>query len=165
MSIHDPYPYKVTQLGPPNARGEQKNIDVSDLDSLVTHHPNANRNAALVKGHTVGVESPEKRTHAFIGGEFQEVEMLRSDEYRSLKPDHVLLIKDFVLDDTTKTNSRAVDVPAPIAGYIGRVDERRRRRSDIFKLATSPTSRRTLCAPSNARQSWLGFFSLRRIVT
>lgn len=44
-------------------------------------------------------ERPKSRSHAFIGGKFQEVKMHRTDEYGSLKPDQVLLIKDFILDD------------------------------------------------------------------
>lgn len=50
--------------------------------------------------------------------------MRRTDEYRSLEPDQVLLIKDFILDDTSKRNSREVDAPAPAAGYISRRDDK-----------------------------------------
>lgn len=48
--------------------------------------------------------------------------MRRTDEYGVLKPDQVLLIKDFILEDTQAKHPRNVDVPAPISGYVGRVD-------------------------------------------
>ena len=49
--------------------------------------------------------------------------MLRTDEYMALKPDQVLLVKDFILEDSplpSAARTREVDVPAPVAGYIGR---------------------------------------------
>lgn len=127
MTDHKPRTYKVTQLGSPNASGIQKNISVTDFDSLVTHHPKSNRNAAMIDGRIIGVEKPQKRSHAYISGEFQEVETLRTDEYAALGADQVLLIKDFILEDQPPTSgswTRAVDVPSPVNGYISRRDDR-----------------------------------------
>lgn len=115
-------PYLVRQLGGPDARGNQWNVPVTDLESLVTHHPGANHVARLEDGVPIGAENRERRSYAIVGGEFQEVQTLRTDRYRSLGPDQVLLIKDFILDDPTARDSRRVDVPAPVAGVIGRVD-------------------------------------------
>lgn len=105
----------------------ERNTDVASYDDLVTHHPLANFDARMVEGGLRGVERPERRSHAFIDGAFQEVEMRRTDEYRSLKPDQVLLIKDFILEgqpDSRSAATRAVDVPSPVAGYISRRDDR-----------------------------------------
>ena len=116
--------YRVIQLGPPNARGVQTNIGVDDLDSVVTHHPGANRNIRMENGAIVGAENPRTRSYAMVGSEFQEVETRRTDEYRVLGADQVLLVKDFILEDRASKTPRIVDVPAPIAGYVGRVDTR-----------------------------------------
>jgi hypothetical protein len=127
MAEDTPRTYKVTQLGPPNERGSQVNIGVADLDSLVTHHPKSNRDAAMIDGEIVGVEKPANRSHAYIDGEFQEIEMRRTDEYQALKQDQVLLIKDFILEDEVIPDgqrTRAVDVPAPVAGYVSRRDDK-----------------------------------------
>lgn len=119
--------YRVTQLGPPRGQADmQVNELVTDLESLVTHHPYDNRNARLVDGVIVNTQNPigrpRARSHAFIGGEFQEIESHATDEYGSLKPNQVLLIKDFILDDVARMDSRSVDVPSPVSGYVGRVD-------------------------------------------
>lgn len=116
--------YLVRQLGGPDANGHQWNVPVTDLDSLVTHHPGANHRARLEDGVPVGAENSLRRSHAVVGGEFQEVQVRRTDRYDSLGAHQVLLIKDFILDDPTATDSRRVDVPAPAAGVIGRVDAR-----------------------------------------
>ncbi|GGJ97523.1 peptidoglycan-binding protein [Luteimonas terricola] len=98
------------------------NAPVADLDSLHTHHPKRNFSAGLVYGLPVNAENTTTRSYAVVGGEFQEVLDGRVDKYRSLQPDQVLLIKDFILDDMTAANTRRVDVPSPVAGVIGRVD-------------------------------------------
>jgi len=115
------------QLGAPRGPdGLQSNEVVSDFDSLVTHHPRANRHAQMVEGRIVNGE--RGRAHAILGGEIEEIEMARSGRTYGLGPDQVLLKKDFILEDPDHTSgsaaARAVDVPSPVAGYIGRVDER-----------------------------------------
>lgn len=120
----DPTPYRVQQLGGPDAAGRQRNIAVSDLDSITTHHPGENHLARLDGGLPVEAENPIRRSYGVVGGEFQEIQVLRTDRYGSLAPDQVLLVKDFILDDTNAADSRRVDVPAPVAGVIGRVDAR-----------------------------------------
>ena len=74
----------------------------------------------------VRVETPDRRTHAWIAGGFQEVEVQRSDEYGALKPDQVLWIKDFILEDVVpgRATTRTVYVPAPFAGVISRCDDK-----------------------------------------
>lgn len=116
-------PYRVMQLGPPDERNVQRNIPVTHLESLVTRHPRASASASLVDGIPDGAENAMSRSYAVIGGEFQEVQAQRTDrKYRSLDPDQILIIKDFILDDTAVPDSRRVDVPSPLAGVIGRVD-------------------------------------------
>lgn len=123
MPANDSTPYRVTQYAYPDPGRPPRNIAVTDLASLVTHHPFSNRNARFEGGVPIDVEHEHNRSYAFIGGELQEVQALRTDrKYRSLAPDQVLLIKDFILDDPTASDSRRVDVPAPVAGIIGRVD-------------------------------------------
>ncbi len=115
--------YRVTQYALPDRERPPRNIGVTDLESLVTHHPLANRNGRLVDGLPAEVENEEARSYAVVGGELQEVKVLRTDrKYRSLAPDQVLLIKDFILDDPSAADSRRVDVPALVAGIVGRVD-------------------------------------------
>ncbi|MEN1970875.1 peptidoglycan-binding domain-containing protein [Luteimonas sp. MJ204] len=114
--------YLVRQLGGPDASGNQWNVPVTDLESLVTHHPGANHRAGLEEGVPFQAENSVRRSYAVVGGEFQEVQVRRTDRYGSLAPDQVLLIKDFILDDPAARDSRRVDVPAPAAGIIGRVD-------------------------------------------
>lgn len=116
--VAGPTPYVVKQYVF-DGRGE-RNEEVADLEGLVTHHPRANQNARMVDGRFQHVERPTRRSHAFIGGEFQEVEMPRTDEYRSLDADQVLLVKDFILENAQ--GRRRLDVPSPLAGYVGRVD-------------------------------------------
>src|SRR3546814_14306886 len=75
-------------------------------DDVATHHPNTNFNAQMVDGILRNVERPQRRSHAFIDGEYQETETPRTDEYHSLKPDQVLLIKDFILEDVPAAGVR-----------------------------------------------------------
>lgn len=120
-----PTHYQVRQLGRPDARGDQWNVPVTDLESLVTHHPGSNQAARLEGGVPVEAENPLRRSYGVVGGEFQELQTVRGgSSYRGLRPDQVLLVKDFILDDPTTADSRRVDVPAPVAGVIGRVDAR-----------------------------------------
>lgn len=116
--------YQVKQYSYDGEHGE-RNTDVRSYDDLATHHPMANFNARMVDGALRNVERPERRSHAFIDGKYQEVEMLRTDEYRSLKPHQVLLIKDFILEDVLEggQRTRSVDVPAPTAGHVSRRDD------------------------------------------
>jgi peptidoglycan hydrolase-like protein with peptidoglycan-binding domain len=109
-----------------DAHGE-RNEDVHSFDELVTHHPRANRNARLVDGELQNVERPLRRSHGFIDGEFQEIEAARTDEYRSLNQTQALLVKDFILEDRPREGAavtRLIDVPSPVAGYVGRRDDR-----------------------------------------
>lgn len=118
--------YRLLQLGAPDRNLVQTNEEFSDLDGLVTHHPGANRNAEVLNGVVVRPENPVTRTYAVVGGEIQEIEAARTDEYRALGRDQVLLVKDFILEDSRiesgQRGVRQVDVPAPMAGYIGWVD-------------------------------------------
>ncbi len=119
--------HRVLQLGAPDAHGNQTNIPVTDLESLVTHHPKGNRHAAMIDGVIVGVESRTKRSYAYIGGEFQEIETRRTDEYGALAPDQVLLIKDFIIESRRASDAgwtRQLDVPSPISGTVSRRDDR-----------------------------------------
>ena len=110
--------YRVIQKGP------SANIPATDFESLVTHHPGDNRNAHMEDG--VIVDGERGRLHAYVGGEIQEVEIARRGNAYGLKPDQVLLKKDFVLEHpdhpTMSAAARRVDVPSPISGYVGRVD-------------------------------------------
>lgn len=120
--------YRLLQLGAPDRNRVQRNENFEDLDGLVTHHPDFNRNARLQEGVVIRAENHATRTYAVIGGEIQEVEARRTDEYRALGRDQILLVKDFILEDSRirsgQYGAREVDVPAPISGYIGRVDIR-----------------------------------------
>src|SRR3546814_9969283 len=113
--------YKIKQYFYDAERGE-RNTEVRSYDDLATHHPKSNFNAQMVDGILRNVERPQRRSHAFIDGEYQETETPRTDEYHSLKPDQVLLIKDFILEDVPAAGvrTRVVDVPAPVAGYVSR---------------------------------------------
>lgn len=128
MEETDTAPYRLLQLGAPDRRGVQRNERFGDLDGLVTHHPGANRHAHLVDGVPQRVENAARRSYGVIGGEIQELETLRTDEYRSLRADQVLLVKDFILEDSRVAPGgagvRDVDVPSPMPGYVGRVDAR-----------------------------------------
>ena len=118
--------YRLLQLGAPDRNDVQRNESFNDLEGLVTHHPGKNRNAEVVNGVVVRGEKPAKRSHAVVGGEIQEVELARTDEYHALGPAQVLLVKDFILEDSRIASGqrgvRQVDVPSPLAGYIGRID-------------------------------------------
>ena len=120
--------YRLLQLGAPDRNDIQRNESFNDLEGLVTHHPGKNRNAEVVNGVVVRGEKPAKRSHAVVGGEIQEVELARTDEYHALGSAQVLLVKDFILEDSRIASGqrgvRQVDVPSPLPGYIGRVDTR-----------------------------------------
>lgn len=127
MTNEMPSTYRVIQLGAPREPdGRQSNEAVIDFDSLVTHHPGANRRAQMLDGRIVNGEPG--RNHAIIGGEIEEIEMARPGRAHGLGPNQVLLKKDFILEDPDQpamsAAARAVDVPSPVAGYIGRVNER-----------------------------------------
>ncbi len=66
------------------------------------------------------------RQHAYIGGEIQEIEIARNGKTYDLKTDQVLLKKDFIIENpnhpTMSADARKVDVPSPIAGYVGNVN-------------------------------------------
>ncbi|MCF7221615.1 peptidoglycan-binding protein [Marilutibacter chinensis] len=122
-----PSTYRIIQLGPPRPpNGLQSNEPVTDFDSLATHHPGANRDARMQDG--VIINGQPRRAHAYIGGELQEIEVARDGRTFGLNPDQVLLKKDFILEDPNHPSmsraARAVDVPSPVSGYIGRVSER-----------------------------------------
>ena len=120
--------YRLLQLGAPDRNRVQRNEAFGDLEGLVTHHPDRNRNAELMNGVVIRGENHVTRNYAVVGGEIQELEVARTDEYHALGPDQVLLVKDFILEDSRIASGqrgvRQVDVPAPFAGYIGRVDAR-----------------------------------------
>ena len=81
----------------------------------------------MVDGVIVGVESSTKRSYAFIGSEFQEIETQRTDEYGTLAPDQVLLIKDFIIESRLPGEAgwtRELDVPSPASGTVSRRDDR-----------------------------------------
>lgn len=126
MDDHTLPRYRLLQLGAPDPNGVQRNVGFDNLEDLVTHHPGANRRARLVGGVPTGVENARRRSYGVIGGEIQEIETARTDEYRTLKQDQVLLVKDFILEDARiasgGTGVRDVDVPSPVAGHVGRVD-------------------------------------------
>lgn len=117
--------YRVQQLHSQRLGNEP----VDTLDGLVTHHPISNRNARLQEGVPVDVEDARARSYGVIGGEIQELETRRTNGNGAglLGPDQVLLIKDFMLEDSrlpAGPQSRSVDVPAPVAGIIGTVNVR-----------------------------------------
>jgi len=118
--------YRVLQLGAPrDATNLQFNESVTDFDSLVTHHPGDNQNARMRDG--VFIEGQRARVHALIGGAIEEIEISRRGITYFLKPDQVLLKKDFMLEDPNvpqwTKEAREVDVPSPVSGYVGRVDK------------------------------------------
>src|SRR3546814_5750641 len=90
----------------------------------------------MVYGILRNVERPQPRSHAFIDAEYQETETSRTHEYHSLKPDQVLLIKHFILEDVPAAGvrTRAVDVPAPVAGHVRRRDDR----NGVVGIADNP---------------------------
>ena len=122
-----PSTYRVIQLGAPREPdGRQSNEVVTDFDSLVTHHPRANRHARMQDGEVINGEAG--RAFAIIGGEVEEVEIGQPGRMRGLMPDQVLLKKDFILEDPGQppmsVDARSVDVPSPVAGYVGRINQR-----------------------------------------
>lgn len=119
-----PRTYRISQLGRPDARQVQLNEDVDSLEGLVTHHPGANRRIRMEDGVIQGAENPHRRSHAFIGGDFEEIIDSRVDKYGSLDRDQVLLVKDFILEDPSPArgkSARSVGVPSPVDGYISRI--------------------------------------------
>lgn len=112
-------PYRITQ------KGKTVNIGVDDFESLETHHPGSNRDAHLVNG--VVVDGEDGRNHAVIGGEIEEVEYATPSRDYGLTANQVLIKKDFILEDSRiaagQLGVRAVDVPAPIGGYVGRTND------------------------------------------
>lgn len=116
--------YRVIQLEWDTQRGF-RNEAVEDFERLVTHHPNSNGRARLVDG--VVVDGQRGRTLAVVGGEIQEIEVARDGRDFGLRPDQVLIKKDFMLEDSrlpTGPGSRELDVPSPVAGVIGTVNAR-----------------------------------------
>lgn len=113
----DPTPYRVIQ------KGRTANIGVTDYESLVTHHPGANSSARVVNGVVTGGEAG--RRHAVIDGEIQEIEVRTARRDYGLSENQVLEKRDFILEDSRirsgQPNVRNVDVPSPLAGYVGRV--------------------------------------------
>src|SRR5690606_38354538 len=94
MPSNESTPYRVTQYAYPDPGKPPRNIGVTDLASLVTHHPFANRHARIVDGVPRDAENARSRSYGLVGGVFQEVQVLETDrKYRSLAPDQVLLIK------------------------------------------------------------------------
>lgn len=108
--------YRVVQ------KGVATNISVTDFDSLVTHHPYANRNAEVVNG--VVTEGEDDRRHAVVDSEIQEIQVWKPQDSKGLTRDQVLLKKDFMLEDSRLVSGaggvRDVDVPSPLAGYVGK---------------------------------------------
>jgi len=118
--------YRVIQLGAPGEpHGLQKNEPVSGFDSLVTHHPGANRNARMQDG--VVIQGESNRAHAYIGGRLEEIAAAAPTPWRAgdrgLSGDQVLLKKDFILEHPDRPSrspdARFVDVPSPASGYVG----------------------------------------------
>jgi len=116
--------YRVIQLEWDVTRGYH-NERVDDLDGLVTHHPNSNKGAHLVNGAVEGGQAG--RAFGVVGGEIQEIEVPRGGRDFGLRPDQVLMKKDFMLEDPrlpTGPGSRSLDVPSPVAGVVGTVNVR-----------------------------------------
>ena len=111
-----PPAYRVIQ------KGRVSNIDVSDFESLVTHHPGSNAGARVVDG--VVVRGEANRRHAVISGEIDEIAVGVRGGTNGLAPDQILQKKDFILENPDIPSGgqgvRSVDVPSPFAGYVGR---------------------------------------------
>src|SRR3546814_1153761 len=90
---------RIEQLGRPRNNGAQYNEEVASLEGLVTHHPGGNRNIRMQEGSILRAENPARRSHAYIGSDFEEVINSRVDRYDTLRADQVLLVKDFILED------------------------------------------------------------------
>lgn len=117
-------PYRLMQLEW-DQKKEYHNEVVENFDDLVTHHPYGNRGANLQNGSAVGRQ--RGRTLGLIGDEFQEIEVAEPGQTHGLRPDQVLLKKDFLLEDSRLPPgpaSRALDVPSPVAGVVGTADAR-----------------------------------------
>src|SRR3546814_16615861 len=75
----------------------------------------------MQEGSILRAENPARRSHAYVGGDFEDVINGRVDRYDTLRPDQVLLVKDFILEDPApprNTSARAVDIPSPASGYV-----------------------------------------------
>ena len=111
-----PPAYRVIQ------KGRVSNIDVSDFESLVTHHPGSNAGARVVDG--VVVRGEANRRHAVISGEIDEIAVGVRGGTNGLAPDQILQKKDFILENPDIPSGgqgvRSVDVSSPFAGYVGR---------------------------------------------
>ena len=131
-----PLTYRIQQMGPPrlrdgtvstvHSRGTQLNEPVTGFDSLVLHHPGDNRAVHMVDG--LMIEGKAGRVFAYVDGRVQEIEYARrfdNGPFRTydLKPDQVLIKRDFILSDpqygAMSREGRKVDVPAPVEGIIG----------------------------------------------
>ena len=118
--------YRVIQLGAPQGPLDlQLNRPVIDFDDLEMHHPRDNRNARMQDG--VFVDGQPGRIQVVVDGAIEEVEISRGGRTHGLKPHQVLLKKDFILENPNipkeSRRARIVDVPSPMSGYIGRVDD------------------------------------------
>src|SRR3546814_5851612 len=78
--------YRIEQLGRPQDNGVQYNEQVASLEGLVTHHPGGNRNIRMQEGSILRAENPARRSHAYVGGDFEEVINGRVDRYDTLRP-------------------------------------------------------------------------------
>ncbi|MCC8628130.1 hypothetical protein [Xanthomonas vesicatoria] len=87
-------PYRLMQLEW-DKKKDYHNEVVDNFDDLVTHHPYGNRGAKLENGSAVGGQ--RGRTLGLVGGEFQEIEVAEPGQTHGLRPDQVLLKKDFLL--------------------------------------------------------------------
>ncbi|MCC5098481.1 peptidoglycan-binding protein [Xanthomonas campestris] len=115
-------PYRIIQLEWDAKKGEHNEV-LGSFDDLVTHHPKSNSDAHLVNGKVVGGQAG--RTLGVVGGEIQEIEVSKAGKDYGLRPDQVLLKKDFMLEDSRLPSgpaSRSLDVPSPVAGVVGTVN-------------------------------------------
>lgn len=103
-------------------KGVVDNIPVTDFDSLVTHHPSDNSDARVVNG--VVIEGEQRRRRAVVDSEIESIEIRTEQRTYDLTSDQVLLKKDFILEDSRLAigarGVRDVDVPSPLAGYVGK---------------------------------------------
>src|SRR3546814_7027653 len=128
--------YRIEQLGRPQDNGVQYNEQVASLEGLVTHHPGGNRNIRMQEGSILRAENPARRSHAYVGGDFEEVINGRVDRYDTLRPDQVLLVKDFILEDPEpprNPSAREIAIPSPGSG-----DDNRGRTSAGFVEIMGP---------------------------
>src|SRR3546814_2463988 len=77
--------YRIEQPGRPRNNGAQYNEEVASLEGLVTHHPGGNRNIRMQEGSILRAENPARRSHAYIGSDFEEVINSRVDRYDTLR--------------------------------------------------------------------------------